>query len=166
MLRELGKRGLRVAPLDLASMRHRYEIRAALDGLAARKAAERIAADKGCRAEVERDGHANLAAGRAAMAGGHIVDMVRADIAFHSFLYEASGNPLLAPNAEPHWRQLRRVMGEVLRRAETPDEIWRQHAEILSAVLAGDAALAELRAVNHAVSARQRLEKALAPATP
>jgi DNA-binding GntR family transcriptional regulator len=154
LLLELGKRGLFVAPFDLTSMRHHYEIRAALDGLAARKAAER-AANNDIRAEIERDGHAHIAAGRAAMAG-----------AFHSYLYEASGNPRLASSAEPHWRQLRRVMGEVLRRAETPDEIWRQHAEILSAVLSGDAALAEQRAANHVVSARQRLEGALAPMAP
>ncbi|MCA3585209.1 MAG: GntR family transcriptional regulator [Methylocystis sp.] len=162
LLLELGKRGLFVAPLDLASMRHHYEIRAALDRLAARKAAER-AANKDIRADIEREGRASLAAGRAAMAGGRIADMVNADIAFHSFLYQASGNPLLASSAAPHWRQLRRVMGEVLRRAETPDEIWRQHAGILSAVLSADAELAEQRSVNHVDSARQRLEKALAP---
>jgi DNA-binding GntR family transcriptional regulator len=165
LLLELGKRGLFVAPLDLASMRHHYEIRAALDGLAARRAAER-AANEDSRADIEREGRASLAAGRAAMAGGQIVDMVRADIAFHSYLYEASGNPLLASSAEPHWRQLRRVMGEVLRRAETPGEIWRQHAEILSAVVSGDAKLAEQRAVDHVVSARQRLETALAHTSP
>jgi DNA-binding GntR family transcriptional regulator len=97
------------------------------------------------------------------MAGGRIADLVHADIAFHSFLYQASGNPLLASSAAPHWRQLRRVMGEVLRRAETPDEIWRQHAGILSAVLSVDGELAEQRSVNHVDSARQRLETALAP---
>ncbi|MGL4242375.1 MAG: GntR family transcriptional regulator [Beijerinckiaceae bacterium] len=161
LVQELGKRGLFVAPLDLESMRHHYEIRAALDGLAARNAAELCARDAARRARIEKSGGAALDAGRKALADGQVAALVKADVAFHSFVYEASGNPRLAASAAPHWRQLRRVMGEVLRRAQTPAEVWRQHEDILAAILGGDAALADRIAVGHVASARQRLEQAL-----
>jgi DNA-binding GntR family transcriptional regulator len=162
VLLELGKRGLYVAPLDLATMRHRYEIRAALDGLAARRAAERAAADASVAAELVRKGAARIEAGRAAIAKGSIAAMVHTDVEFHDFVYEASGNPLIAPSVGLQWRQLRRVMGEVLRHAEPPEAIWRQHEDILAAIAAGDAGRAEAAAVAHVWNAAERLERALA----
>jgi DNA-binding FadR family transcriptional regulator len=87
--------------------------------------------------------------------------MVQQDVAFHGFLYTASGNPLLASTAAPHWRYLRRVMSDVLRRAEPPEAIWRQHADILTAVVAGDPATAQARAEAHVAGASERLAAAL-----
>jgi DNA-binding GntR family transcriptional regulator len=53
---DAGRRGLRVAPLEAQAIAHMYDIRAVLDGLAARRAAERLARHHG-----ERAGH-NLVA--------------------------------------------------------------------------------------------------------
>jgi DNA-binding GntR family transcriptional regulator len=142
-------------------MRHRYEIRAALDGLAARRAAERAHASREVAASLKRDGAERIAAGRAAMTKGGIAAMVHSDIAFHDFICEASGNPLIAQTSALHWRQLRRVMGEVLRHAEPPETIWRQHRDILDAVAGGDAERAEAAAVAHVEHAAERLERAL-----
>ena len=83
--------------------------------------------------------------------------MVAHDVAFHAFIYSASGNPVIGPTAEVHWRFLRRVMGEVLRRSEPPHSIWKQHRDILDAVVAGDAEAAEARTLNHVRSAAARL---------
>ena len=166
LLLELGKRGLFVAPLDLKTMRHRYEIRAALDGLAARRAAERVRVAPAVAAELKRDGTAKIAAGRAAIAKGSIAAMVQSDIEFHDFICQASGNPLIAQTAAPQWRQLRRVMGEVLRHAEPPETIWRQHEDILSAIVDGNATRAEATAVAHVWKAAERLEKALTSPPP
>lgn len=163
LLQELGKRGLFIATIDLAEMRHHYEIRAALDGLAARRAAERALASRSFAKELKEDGDAKIAAGHGAIAKGSITQMVASDLAFHTFVYEASGNPLLAPTAALHWRQLRRVMGEVLRRAEPPAAIWRQHAAILDAIVRGDADRAETEAIAHVRTAAERLERALTP---
>lgn len=163
LLHELGKRGLFVTPLDMVEMRHHYEIRSALDGLAARRAAELARCSKELAAEIRSEGEARIAAGKAAIAKGGIAQMVASDLAFHTFIYEASGNPLLAPTAALHWRQLRRVMGEVLRRAEPPEAIWRQHADILDAILRGNAERAEAEAIAHVRTAAQRLERALTP---
>ncbi len=52
--------------------------------------------------------------GRRAARGKDVKAMIEADIAFHSAIYDASGNPLIGESARPHWRHLRRVMGAVL----------------------------------------------------
>ncbi|HEY5718988.1 MAG TPA: GntR family transcriptional regulator [Gammaproteobacteria bacterium] len=160
LVEELGARGLYVAPLDLAAMDQHYAIRVALDELAVRLAAGRAKASPGAAAAIARDGEAILATGEAAVAAGDVSQMVRHDVAFHRFLYAASGNDLLAGTAEPHWRYLRRVMGEVLRFAEPGQAIWQQHREILEAVVAGDAVRAIERTRRHVGGAAERLKRA------
>ncbi|MDX1716581.1 MAG: GntR family transcriptional regulator [Anderseniella sp.] len=139
LVEEIGKRGLRVSHLDIATMQHHYEIRGLLDGLAAHNAARRMAADGAARKTFEKQMQAILTAGRKAVSTGNVPEMVRQDEAFHRLFYATSGNPLLAHTAEPHWRFLRRVMGDVLRHAEPPHEIWDQHEAIARAALDGNA---------------------------
>lgn len=162
---ELGKRGLFVAPLEPEMVQHRYEIRACLDGLAARKAALRVRAKDAAAKALLQAGEALLAAGEAAVGKGGIAPMVQYDIRFHEWVYEASGNPLIAQSAVPHWRHMRRVMGEVLRSAEPPKVIWRQHRGIFDAIVAGDGKRAEAAAIAHVWTAAERLERALATAS-
>ncbi len=138
LVRDAPRRGLVVAPLDVPFVRNLYEVRAVLEGLSARMAAGHGAA----RARAE--GPPLIEAGRAAVMGGSVTDEIAADMAFHSFVYEVSGNPLIAETMEAHWHYLRRVMGEVLRDDESiPGSIWDEHAAILEAVAAGDGARAE-----------------------
>ncbi len=162
MVREIGRRGLEVTPLDLDLMRHHYDIRAALDGLAARLAAMRARAARGVATDMAARGGAILRRGVSAVDAGDVAGQIRHDEAFHALIYEFSGNPLLARTAAPHWRFLRRAMGEVLRRATLPREIWRQHAGILDAASSGDPDLAEARAVEHDILAARALCAALA----
>jgi DNA-binding GntR family transcriptional regulator len=166
LLIELGKRGLFVAPLDVTLMQHHYEIRAALDGLAANRAAARAKTSKTLAADFKREGAALIANGEAAIPKGRVADLVRCDVAFHAYIYAFSGNPLLATTAEPHWRHLRRIMSAVLRHAEPPREIWRQHADILRAIIGGDSARAEQLAIDHVTRAAARLADALATLPP
>lgn len=140
-------RGLQVAPLDLGHVRHMYEVRAAIEGLAFRSAAERSA-----RAAASR-GPALIRAGRKAVASGSYSEMIAADMAFHDFIYALSGNPLVAPSMETHWTQTQRVMGEVLMRDDKPRDIWDQHEALLAAVAAGDGERAERLARQHILSA-------------
>ncbi|MCA2010182.1 GntR family transcriptional regulator [Cereibacter sphaeroides] len=161
MVEEIGRRGLCVAALDPALMRHHYDIRATLDGLAARLSALRLAAAPGLAKAFSERAAQILEAGQAAVSSGEVAGQVRHDMALHTLIYETSGNPLLARTAEPHWRFLRRAMGEVLRRATLPREIWRQHAEIVEAIARGDAAAAEALMVHHDLSAAGTLQAAL-----
>ncbi|MGI9449953.1 MAG: GntR family transcriptional regulator, partial [Geminicoccaceae bacterium] len=112
-------------------------------------------------AELERRGQKILEAGQEAIEKGSIAQQIREDKAFHSLFYEASGNPFLHRTAEPHWRFLRRIMGEVLRHAEPPRSIWHQHKELLEAVLAGDQERSERLAVDHIQRAADMLEEAI-----
>jgi len=138
LVREAPGRGLIVSPLDVDFVGNLYEIRALLDGLAARLAAERGAE----RAKLE--GSAYLDAGRAAVESGSLHEQIEADMRFHAFINELSGNPLIGETTAPHWPYLRRVMGEVLRDdAQMPQTILGEHVAILDAVTAGDGDRAE-----------------------
>jgi DNA-binding GntR family transcriptional regulator len=122
-------RGLLVAPLDAAWIAQVYEVRGALDALAARLASAR-------RSVLEP---ALIERGRQAAAGSDIQAMIEADIAFHAAIYAASGNPLIAQSAQLHWAHLRRVMGAVLQSSRQREPIWDEHAAIAAAIAAGEA---------------------------
>jgi DNA-binding GntR family transcriptional regulator len=122
-------RGLLVAPLDAAWIAQVYEVRGALDALAARLAAAR-------RSVLEPT---LIERGRQAAAADDIPSMIEADIAFHAAIYAASGNPLIEQSAQLHWVHLRRVMGAVLQSSRQREPIWDEHAAIAAAIAAGDA---------------------------
>lgn len=157
-----GARGLKVAPLDMDRVRNHYAIRGVLDGLAAREAARSVRRDPQARQVLETSGREIMRRGEAAIASGDVAEQVKQDAALHALFYRASGNPLLEQTAEPHWRVLRRAMTETLRQAENPREIWRQHAEILEAILAGDASAAEELMTAHSLDAADSLRAAYA----
>lgn len=161
MLEELGRRGLVVTRLDCTRMRQHYGVRAALDGYAARIAADRSRTEPGFAAAARRDVSPILDAGRRAVAAGVVAEQIRLDEALHQMVYGWSGNPMIGAAAAPHWRFLRRAMGDVLRQATPPAEIWAQHAAIAEAVLAGDAAAAERLALDHVEAAAALLASAL-----
>ena len=144
LVREAPGRGLIVAPLDVDFVRDLYEIRAMLDGLAACRAAERAAE----RARIE--GPAYLEAGRVAVESGSLNEQIEADMRFHAFINELSGNSLVGETTAPHWPYLRRVMGEVLRDdSQMPQTILSEHVAILDAVIAGDGPKAETLSRRH-----------------
>ena len=143
VLREAPGRGLIVSPLDAAMVEHMYEIRAVMEGLAARRAAELNAA------RAAQQGPALIEAGRKAAQAGSLPKLVSADLKFHQFIYTLSGNPLIAPAMTAYWTTTQRAMGEVLVHDETPQAIWDQHEAILSAIATGDAARAEREARRH-----------------
>lgn len=159
LLHEAPGRGLIVAPLDTARSRHMYEIRAVIEGLAARNAAERHAADAAA------EGPALIEAGRKAVRSGHIGALIAADMRFHALIYRLSDNPLIPDAMAPHWTWTQRVMGEVMVHDERPRDIWDQHAAILDAVTAGDAARAEKLARQHVTQAADFMLARLAPAS-
>ncbi len=157
LVEDVGKRGLRVSHLDIDLMHHHYQLRALLDGLAARLCAQRLARHETARVAFEDEASAVLAAGNRAVKNGDVPEMIRQDEEFHRLFYDVSGNPLLSATAEPHWRFLRRVMGDVLRTAEPPYDIWRQHKKILDATLAGDGKRAGKLMRKHAIRAADLL---------
>ena len=151
LLLDAPGRGLLVAPLDAEWIGSVYEVRGALDALAARLAAQR-------RAVIDAR---LIDQGRRAARGRQIKAMVEADIAFHNAIYAASGNPLIAQSAQPHWVHLRRVMAAVLQSSPQRDALWDEHAQIAAAIAAGDAKRATALAEHHGRQASANLRARL-----
>jgi len=152
-------RGLQVTPLDGQAIRHIYQVRGALDALAARLAAQR-------RLRIAPE---LMQAGRAAARGGNVRAMVDADLAFHRALYDAAGNPLIEQSAQPHWRHLQRVMGAVLQELGQREAVWDEHEAIADAIAAGDgdraAALIEQHSLHASRTLAERLDQVLQNST-
>ena len=128
-VRDAPGRGVLVAPLDEGFTRRLYQVRGALDALAARLAA----------AQRARIDPRLVAQGRKAARSRDVQAMVDADLAFHQAIYAASGNPLIEQSAQLHWRHLRRVMGAVLQQARQREVAWDEHEAIAQAIGDGDA---------------------------
>ncbi len=140
-------RGLQVTPLSASRIGHLYELRGALDSLAARLAArKRVKIDK-----------ALIANGRKLSRGDDIKAMIEADMAFHGAIYAASGNPLIVEHARLHWIHLRRVMGAVHQVMGQRKSVWDEHAAIAAAIGEGDEELAARLSVQHTDKARENL---------
>lgn len=149
---DAGRRGLMVAPLDPQAIAQIYQVRAVLDGLAARQAAHAKAAID----------PAVITEGRRAASGQNVAAMIDADLEFHNLIYTASANPLLAQTAHLHWRHIRRAMGAVLRESGVRSVVWDEHEAILKAIGRGDAVAAERLARSHGDSAGLNLAAQLA----
>jgi len=147
VLQDAPGRGLLVAPLDPNHVKHMYDIRAVIEGLAARRASE-MGAERAAKA-----GPALIEAGRKAVAARSVSRMIAADMRLHEFIYSLSGNPLIAPALETHLTYTQRVMGEVLIRDEKPHDIWDQHEEILKAIAEGNGDAAETLVRDHLTQA-------------
>lgn len=147
LVKDAPGRGVLVAELDPQWIGNLYQVRGALDTLAARLAAERKAAVD----------PAIIAAGRKAARGKDVKAMIDADVAFHMAIYQASGNPLIFETTQFHWVHLRRVMGAVLQSAMQRESIWDEHEAMAQAIADGDVARAVEMSDHHANEARQNL---------
>lgn len=148
---DAGRRGLMVLPLGAQSIAHIYEVRSALDALAAR-----LAALSGRRLDA-----GVIVDGRKAARGTRLDAMIDADMRFHDLIYTASGNPLIAQSAGQHWQHIRRAMGAVLQQAGMRDSVWDEHDAILKAINRGDGERAERLARRHGEEASHHLVQEL-----
>ena len=145
---DAGRKGVMVAPLDAAFVRNIYGVRAALDGAAGRMAATNA------NATTVETGRRLVERGRATLGDDNTRRTIEADIRFHQWLYDASGNPLIGETAALHLRHVRRIMGAVLWTVATDvNAIWDEHAAICEAIAARDPDLAERLARRHAEDA-------------
>jgi len=157
---EAGKRGLEVAPLDAGRLRDLYQVRAALDGLAARLAAER--ARQGLvGAAVRLEASSLVAAGTGLAAKGSVGELIRADVAFHSLIHRMSANLAIVETVAEQWPQFMRSMGVALADPGIRARIWAEHAGILEAIVAGKAGAAESAAQRHTLGAGEETARKL-----
>ena len=140
-------RGVLVAPLDVNTLVQIYQVRSTLDALAAQLAAK-------SRAVL---GAQLITEGRLAARGTDIKAMMTADAAFHTAIYAASGNPLIAQTAQTHWHHIRRAMGAVLQVSTMRESIWDEHEAIAQAIARGNVAQAETLIRQHGEDAGRNL---------
>jgi len=146
------RRGTFATGMDISDLAHISEIRAQLEPLAARRAAERAA--RTVQAELQ-----DLAA--------HIeqldvtqtdrTELMRWDLAVHRAIYRAAGNPHLEDVLIRYDNLATRMHCLFLDRLATVDTHVREHVELLRAIAAGDADRADDLAREHVLGFEQAI---------
>ena len=155
-IEESGRKGVIVTPIDPQKLVQLYQVRSALDGLAAREAA--LKWKKHPDEQAIQQGLDLLTHGRRAGKSGVVAELIKADMHFHQFIYQASGNPMIAETTALHWQHIRRAMGAILRNdAHTRTTVWDEHEAILDAIINGKAGIADNLARQHAERAAGHL---------
>jgi DNA-binding GntR family transcriptional regulator len=157
LVAESGRRGFEVTGLDPARIRQLYEVRGAIDALAARLAAGRAGTDAAGRARLE----AAMRAGRSIDRQTTLARLITLDVEFHGAIYHLAGNPAIEEMIAPQWPHMRRSMATVLAELDYRESAWSEHEAIAAAILAGHANTAETAAAAHAQTAGRRTEERL-----
>jgi DNA-binding GntR family transcriptional regulator len=157
LLAESGRRGFEVTQLDPQRIRQLYEVRSAIDALAAKLAAERSKFDAAGRARLD----AALDEGRSADRKTSLARLIAFDVDFHRAIYQLAGNPVIEEMIAPQWPHMRRSMATVLAELDYRESAWTEHAEIAEHILVGNAKAAEASAMAHALNAGRMTEERL-----
>lgn len=152
---EHGKRGLAVAPLEATHVRDLYQVRSALDGLAAELAADLVSKGLADR-EAVRAANAALAAGIARAPDAPVRELIALDVAFHTAVHRLSANAAIEATVAPQWPHFMRSMRLSLENAALRTRVWAEHEAILDAILAGKAKTAAGLARAHTLGAGQQ----------
>lgn len=160
LLSESGRRGLAVAPIERGRILDLYQVRGAMDALAARLAAERVATGAAPAADVQ--GLESAIRMGETLRDAPTSAYVQADVAFHVAIYRLSGNPAIEETLASQWLHLKRSMGMVLRAPDRRVPVWEQHSAIADAIFAGNATGAETAARDHAGRAAMETARRLA----
>jgi DNA-binding GntR family transcriptional regulator len=157
LVSESGRRGFEVTQLDPGRIRQLYEVRGAIDALAAKLAAGRIKSDATGRTKLE----AALRAGRGIDRKTPLARLIALDVDFHSAIYSLAGNPAIEEMITPQWPHMRRSMATVLAELDYRESAWSEHEAIAAQIFAGQARAAEAAALAHAQTAGRRTEERL-----
>ena len=157
LVAESGRRGFEVTQLDPLRIRQLYEVRGAIDALAAQLAAARIKTDAAGRAQLEEA----LQAGRARSRKATLAKLIALDVDFHSAIYRLSGNPAVEEMIAPQWPHMRRAMATVLSELDYRESAWAEHETIATHILSGNGNAAEKATLSHALRAGRMIEERL-----
>jgi len=141
----LPRRGATVVEVTPADVAELVEVRALLEGLNARLAAQRH--DPEIVALLEE----TLARGNEAARTGTAEELARLNTEFHERLAEASRNSVLS-DVMRGLRERTSIAFAINGRTRARED-WQEHAGVLAAVIAGDAELAALLAMRHVQNA-------------
>lgn len=157
LVAESGRKGFEVTHLDPVRIRQLYEVRGAIDALAARLAAQRVKTDATGRGYLE----AALHAGRKTDRKTPLSQLIVLDVDFHRAIYRLAGNSAIEEMIAPQWPHMRRSMATVLAELDYRESAWAEHAAIAAHILSGNAKAAESSARAHANGAGRMTEERL-----
>lgn len=147
--------GATVARLSPAEAEELFDVRMAIEGLAARLAARKRTPETAARLRLVLD------SARAAVEGGRLERVADLNTAFHLAVGEVAGNSylnlMMAPmllRAQWVFRQTAAVRGP---------HSWSEHLSLCEAIAAGDEDEAQARAVAHVAAARRSFLAAVRP---
>ena len=138
------RRGTFATGMDISDLAHISEIRAQLEPLAARRAAERSARTAPTELEQLAEHIEQLDVARV-----DPTELMRWDLAVHRAIYRAAGNPHLEDILIRYDNLATRIHCLFLDRLSTVDVAVREHVELLRAIAAGDADRADDLAREH-----------------
>ena len=157
LVAESGRKGFEVTRLDPRRIRQLYEVRGAIDALAARLAAQCVRADASGRAQLETALHA----GRAIDKRTPLAELIALDVDFHRAIYRLADNSAIEEMIAPQWPHMRRSMATVLAELDYRTSAWAELETIAARIFAGDADAADSAALAHAVAAGRMTEDRL-----
>jgi len=136
------RRGMFVADITITDLQQIYEVRVELESLCARLAVARITPE-------QRAAMRDLVAAMQAADPADKKELMTLDRRFHHLLAEATGNKFLKNEFERFYNLSLRIWHLALNRIQSDDLDLTAHAEILSAIEAGDAEQATRRMQEH-----------------
>jgi DNA-binding GntR family transcriptional regulator len=149
-----GRRGLTVTPVAPQLFEAIYQFRSAVEPLAVRLATPRLTK------QAIAHGRSLIKRGRDLVAVGDRLASLQADMDFHLFIYNLSGNPLILETMRLYWRHIQRAMGQVLTCPGMSISVWQEHRRILEQMIRGDADEAGELMRRHLIDACERVRKA------
>jgi DNA-binding GntR family transcriptional regulator len=135
-------RGAVIAPVDPHFISEIYEFRETVETYVAAKVAEQEDFDPTVLRGV-------IAQGRRAVREATSERLIDLDLAFHSQLYQASGNRVVMDVMRTQWSHIRRVMSMRLTIRSRRKQVWDEHEAILEAIVDHDVSRSRTLASAH-----------------
>jgi DNA-binding GntR family transcriptional regulator len=152
-----GRRGLTVTDFKPEFLEAIYQLRAVVEPLAVELAVGRLNTSSIAK------GRTLIERGKAVVTSCDAKACLEADMNFHSFIYELSGNPLILDTMRMHWMHMLRGMSEVLRYPGMSISVWKEHGQIFKTMIAGDREMAKSLMRSHLLNAFEHMTRESSP---
>ncbi len=153
LIQIIPNKGAYVTGITEKDVKDIYMIRSLLEGLCARWATEHITPEQ--MDEMEENVYlADFHAGK-----GHLDQLAELDNRFHDILYEACNSKILEHQLKAFHQYVLRVRKKTLSSVNRGPKSNEEHKQILDAIKAGDADLAENLANRHMINAYENMVK-------
>lgn len=153
LIQIIPNKGAYVTGITEKDVRDIYMIRSLLEGLCARWATEHITKEQ--MEEMEE----NIYLAKFHAQKGHLDQLAELDNRFHDIMYEACDSKMLEHQLKDFHQYVLRVRKKTLNNANRGPKSNEEHEQIMEAIKAGDADLAEKLANQHMINAYENMVK-------